>query len=102
MGDAAIITIEGTKTNLAKVYPDKSAADLYKPIGVIPMIGQNDVDGEMFTFSDATKAAQYAKPDSHVVAARDFPDMGDLATSSLNPFQKKDYEYTTTILDAIE
>lgn len=39
MGDAAIITIEGTKTNLAKVYPDKSATDLYKPIGVIPMIG---------------------------------------------------------------
>ena len=107
MGDAAISAIEGTKNNLANVYPGKSAADLYKLIGVIPMIGQNDVAGEMFTFPDATKVAKYANQKglnliSMWSLTRDFPSTGDLTTSSMNPAQTKNYEYTTTILDALK
>lgn len=107
MGDAAVSAIEGTKKNLAGIYPDKSEAELYKLIGVITMIGQNDTAGEMFTFQDAVQTAQYAKQKglnlvSFWSLTRDFPGMGDLATCSKNPEQTKDYEYTSTFLAALK
>ncbi|NWA37016.1 fibronectin type III domain-containing protein [Pseudomonas reactans] len=107
MGDAAVSAIEGTKANLAQIYPAKSEADLYKMIGVIPMIGQNDAAGEMFSFQDATQTAQYSKQKGLNLVSiwslvRDFPGMGDLATCTQNPQQTKDYEYTTTFLDALK
>jgi chitodextrinase len=107
MGDAAISAIDGTKGNLAQIYPQKTASELYKMIGVIPMIGQNDVAGEMFSFEDATQTAHYAKQKQLSLVSmwslvRDFPGMGDLATCTQNPKQTKDYEYTTTFLDALK
>lgn len=106
MGAAAVSAIDATKNNLARIYPDKSAADLYKMIGVIPMIGQNDTAGEMFSFADATKTALYAKQQNLNLVSmwslgRDFPGMGDLSTCTQNPAQTKDYEYTTTFLSAL-
>lgn len=107
MGDAAISAIEGTKTNLAVLYPEKTSAELYAMIGVIPMLGQNDSPGEMFSFQDATRTAQYANQKGLALVsewslARDFPGMGDLATCSRNPAQTRDYEYTTTFLNALK
>jgi hypothetical protein len=107
MGDTAISAIEGTKANLAAIYPEKTAAELYKLIGVIPMIGQNDVAGEMFTFQDAVQTAQYAKQKglnliSMWSLVRDFPGMSDLSTCTQNPAQTKDYEYATTIMNALK
>jgi chitodextrinase len=107
MGNAAVSAIDGTKANLASIYPQKSAADLYKMIGVIPMIGQNDVAGEMFSFSDTTQTTQYAKQKGLNLVSmwslvRDFPGMGDLSTCTQNPQQTKDYEYTTTFLAALK
>ncbi len=106
MGAAAVSAIDATKNNLSSIYPDKSSADLYKMIGVIPMIGQNDTAGEMFSFQDATKTAQYAKQHSLNLVSmwslgRDFPGMGDLSTCTQNSAQTKNYEYTTTFLNAI-
>lgn len=107
MGDAAISAIEGTKTNLSAIYPEKTSAELYAMIAVIPMLGQNDSPGEMFSFQDATRTAQYAKQKGLGLVsvwslARDFPGMGDLATCSRNPAQSQDYEYTTTFLKALK
>jgi hypothetical protein len=107
MGDAAISAIEGTKTNLATLYPEKTTAELYAMIAVIPMLGQNDSPGEMFSFQDATRTAQYAHQKGLDLVsvwslARDFPGMGDLATCSRNPAQTQNYEYTTTFLNALK
>lgn len=106
MGAAAVSAIDATKNNLARIYPDRSPADLYKMIGVIPMIGQNDTAGEMFSFANATKTALYAKQQNLNLVSmwslgRDFPGMGDLSTCTQNPAQTKNYEYTTTFLNAI-
>ncbi|WP_305887778.1 M60 family peptidase N-terminal accessory domain-containing protein, partial [Pseudomonas moraviensis] len=106
MGASAVSAIDATKNNLARIYPDKSSADLYKMIGVIPMIGQNDTAGEMFSFADATKTALYAKQQKLNLVSmwslgRDFPGSGDLSTCTQNPAQTKDYEYTTTFLNAL-
>lgn len=106
MGASAVSAIDATKNNLARIYTDKSSADLYKMIGVIPMIGQNDTAGEMFSFADATKTALYAKQQKLNLVSmwslgRDFPGSGDLSTCTQNPAQTKDYEYTTTFLNAL-
>lgn len=106
MGEALISAVEGTKNNLANLHPDKTEAELYAMIAVIPMVGQNDTQGELFTFEDAVTSAGYARQKglnlfSMWSLARDFPGMGDLATCSRNPEQTQDYEYTSTFLKAL-
>lgn len=106
MGAAAVSAIDATKNNLARIYPEKSSADLYKMIGVIPMIGQNDTAGEIFSFADATKTASYAKQQNLNLVSmwslgRDFPGMGELSTCTQNSAQTKNYEYTSTFLKAL-
>lgn len=107
MGDAAIDAIDGTKNQLAAIHPEKTSDELYGMIAVIPMLGQNDSPGEMFSFEDAIRTAQYARQKGlNLVSAwalgRDFPGMGDLSTCSRNPAQTQNYEYTTTFLNALK
>lgn len=44
---------KGTVTQLKQIYPSLSAAELYQALGVVIMVGQNDVATEIFTLADA-------------------------------------------------
>jgi len=61
MGDYSIEAAESLKTQLHGLYPEKSASQIYRMIGITPMIGQNDVQAEVFTLADAQKVAAYAQ-----------------------------------------
>ena len=54
MGIWAIEAATSTHNQIAPLYPTLSSAQRYALVGVIPMIGQNDILGEVFTLSDAT------------------------------------------------
>ena len=53
MGIWAIEAATATHNQIAPLYPTLSSAQRYALVGVIPMIGQNDILGEIFTLSDA-------------------------------------------------
>ncbi|KLR60980.1 putative cellulose binding protein [Actinobacteria bacterium IMCC26207] len=53
MGIWAVEAATATHNQIAPLYPTLSSAQRYGLVGVIPMIGQNDILGEVFTLSDA-------------------------------------------------
>jgi len=78
MGGYATQAITSTKKQLQRIYPEKSASQLYSLIGVTPMIGQNDVSTEYFTLNDINAVTDFAKANQiYQVCAwsldRDFP-----------------------------
>jgi hypothetical protein len=50
-----------THNQLATLYPSRSDAQLWAMVGVTPMIGQNDIAGEVFTTSDAQQLTDFAR-----------------------------------------
>ena len=64
MGDYAIQAGEALKAQLATVYTGRSDAELYRMIGITPMIGINDNSVEIFTTADATKVLNWANTKS--------------------------------------
>ena len=65
MGDAAIEALESTHRQLGILYEqadtDLTSATLWTKLGATPMIGQNDIKGEIFTLEDATAVNAYAQ-----------------------------------------
>ena len=61
MGTYAIDAAQSTESQLATLYPALSANQLWSMIGVTPMIGQNDLSGEIFTTQSASQLAQFAE-----------------------------------------
>jgi chitinase len=64
MAQYAIQAATATHAQLEKVLGLSSSA-AWKALGVTPMIGTNDVAGEVFTVSDATQLATFAR-DRHI------------------------------------
>ncbi len=60
MGTYAIDAAEATQAQLASVYPALSSNQRWAMIGITPMIGQNDLAGEIFTTANASQVAQFA------------------------------------------
>jgi len=60
MGNLAIQAAQATESELAGVFPNDSAAQLWKMIGITPLIGVNDQADEVFTPGDATQVANWA------------------------------------------
>ncbi|MDO8189120.1 cellulose binding domain-containing protein [Conexibacter sp. JD483] len=60
MGDLAIEAATSLQRQLTALYPNRSAARLWKMVGVTPMIGINDNPAEIFTIADATKLTAFA------------------------------------------
>ena len=60
MGQEAIDAANALYGQLAQLYPAKTAQQLYAMIGITPMIGQNDTQGETFALSDARLVLNYA------------------------------------------
>ena len=65
MGDAAVDALESTHRQLGVLYSqadtDLTSATLWSKIGATPMIGQNDIKGEIFTLDDAAAVNAYAQ-----------------------------------------
>ncbi len=59
-GDFAVAAANATFNQLKSLYPSKTTAQLWKMIGVTPMLGQND-DGHVFDFGDANQLVTLAK-----------------------------------------
>ncbi len=64
MGDAAISAGEATFLQLKTLYQSQgisiSDSAVWRKIGITPMIGQNDIPGEIFTLDDAVDVANWA------------------------------------------
>ncbi|TYL55067.1 glycosyl hydrolase family 18 [Nocardioides sp. BGMRC 2183] len=64
MAEASIETLESTHEQLDRIYAEreerKTTAQLWRMIGATPMLGQNDVAGEIFDLDDAEQLKQFA------------------------------------------
>ena len=60
MGAYADLAGQATHDQLKAVYPALSDAALWKMVGITPMIGANDTQGETFTIADAQVVAAFA------------------------------------------
>jgi hypothetical protein len=58
-GQAVIAAAQSTLGQMAQIWPEKSAADLNRMLGVTPMIGRNDT-GPVFTQTDAHDLVNWA------------------------------------------
>ena len=61
MGDLAVQAVQSTLAQLRTVWPTATDAELYGVLGATPMIGQNDVAGEVFTLADAQILTTFAQ-----------------------------------------
>ncbi|GAA2151688.1 hypothetical protein GCM10009760_47360 [Kitasatospora kazusensis] len=60
MGDAAVAAANGLHAQLAALWPERTAAQLWAMQGNTPMIGVNDDADETFSQDDATQLAAFA------------------------------------------
>lgn len=64
MGDAATSALQSTHEQLARLYEDRGQrrtdAQLWRGLGATPMLGQNDLAGEVFTLADAERLKEFA------------------------------------------
>ncbi|MGH9277822.1 MAG: cellulose binding domain-containing protein, partial [Acidimicrobiales bacterium] len=61
MGQYAIDAATSLKGQLQSLYPGKTPAQLWRMVGITPMIGQNDVRSEVFTLADADRVLTFAR-----------------------------------------
>jgi chitinase len=61
MGQDAISVAQTIRTTLAAMYPSRTDADLWRMVGITPMIGRNDITNEVFTLADMITLATWAK-----------------------------------------
>jgi hypothetical protein len=60
MGTYAIQAARSVEAQLGGVFPSFTTAQLWSMVGITPLIGQNDVPGEVFGLSDAQQVASFA------------------------------------------
>jgi Glycosyl hydrolases family 18 len=87
MGDLAISALTDANAQLRGVLPALTEAQAYGMLGATPMIGQNDVQSEVFTLADAQSLTAFAKQKHLGLVAfwainRDQPGAGSLALYS--------------------
>jgi hypothetical protein len=61
MGDYAIQAARATHAQLARLYPSRSDATVWRMVGVTPMLGVNDDPQEIFTTQNAKQLTAFAK-----------------------------------------
>jgi hypothetical protein len=61
MGELAIEAAGATHSQLATLYPGVGSAQLWRMVGVTPMLGVNDIADEVFGLSDAAQLLAFAK-----------------------------------------
>jgi hypothetical protein len=60
MGTYATQAATSTRDQVKSLYPSLADAQLWAMVGVTPMIGQNDLQGEVFTTADARQLTDFA------------------------------------------
>ncbi|MEA2702631.1 MAG: hypothetical protein QOD63_576, partial [Actinomycetota bacterium] len=60
MGQYAIDAATNLRAQLQSLYPAKTDAQLWRMVGITPMIGQNDLRSEVFTAADAQQVVTFA------------------------------------------
>ena len=100
LGKAAVEAAISIKTQLKAFYPTLSDSELFNLVQITPMIGLND-DLTIFTFNDVNILSEFAKNNgvnllSMWSLTRDMPGTSPYpeATSSGNPEQTEDFEYS--------
>lgn len=96
MGDAVI-------AQLQTLWPSKSTADLYRLLGICPMIGTND-DHTVFTPNDASIVSAYAKKNNIGLISFWAINRDQVGTDSLDIYSQhndNDYEYLNNFMSAL-
>ena len=107
LGAAAVEAATSIKDQLKTYYPTLSDTELFNLVQITPMIGLND-DLTMFNFDDVNTLGNFAKTQGLNLVSiwsfnrdtpgnRPYPD----ATSSGNPKQTKEFEYTECFIRAL-
>lgn len=102
-GDTACAMGETTVTQLKTLYPTKSQAELYKLLGICPMIGKND-DGSIFTPDDAVVVSNYAKKNNIGLISYWAINRDQVGTGSLNIYSlhnDNDFQYYRNFKSAL-
>jgi chitinase len=60
MGQEAINAANSLHSQLQAIFPSKSSSQLWSMVGITPMIGQNDTQGEIFSLSNASQVLSFA------------------------------------------
>jgi hypothetical protein len=94
MGPNAIAAASGTMCQLKSL-------GLEARVGITPMIGVNDTQGETFTLDDAQVVLSYAQANSNVVAllafwsvGRDNGSCSGIVSPSCSGIAQKDWDFT--------
>lgn len=61
MGQGSIDAANGLYSELQHIFPSKSSSQLWSMVGITPMVGQNDSQGEIFSLDDARKVLAFAQ-----------------------------------------
>lgn len=61
MGQELINAANGLHSELQTIFPSKSSSQLWAMVGITPMIGQNDLGGEIFSLSNAQQVLTFAQ-----------------------------------------
>lgn len=61
MGDNTIQAAESLYSQLEAIYPDSEEAELWSQIGLIPMVGINDRQREIFQLEDAQQVTDFVR-----------------------------------------
>lgn len=56
-----LCTVVYTNRALGSIFTGKTSAQLWAMVGITPMIGQNDSQGEIFSLNDAQTVLSFAK-----------------------------------------
>lgn len=105
--DMVLGSVAATVTQLKKLYPNASEADIYHMVGITPLIGQNDPPGSgsfYFTTSDARTVAAWSRQKgvgllSYWGLMRDRSGWSSSNADHSNTPQK-DFEFYSTFLTA--
>jgi hypothetical protein len=107
MGNWAVQAAQATEAQLAKIWPQKSSSELWSMVGLTPMIGQNDLSGEIFTPQDASQVYNFAVSQglgrlSYWSAERDFECSGgaDVNSNTCSGVVQSPYEFASLFMGA--
>jgi len=103
MGGAATSAASALETQLSSIFTGKTATQLWAMVGITPMIGQNDTQGEIFTLANASSVLSFAN--AHGITELSFWSAGrdnggcagqTYASPSCSGLSQSQWQFTTT------
>ncbi len=104
MGQAAIQVARSVYEQIRPLFPDRSAAEVWRTIGITPMIGVNNVQSLVFRPADARQLVNWAAGHdigflSFWSTGRDHGCPGGGVSPTCSGIPQSDYEFTTIFGD---